>query len=79
MSEVQEKVAEFLSSQGMYHGDIDMDAVCSTFLKEMKTGLDGLESSLAMIPTYIETGKELPADEPVIVMDEFSGGCGPLR
>ena len=69
MSEVQEKVAEFLSSQGMYHGDIDMDAVCDAFLKEMEAGLGGKESSLAMIPTYIETGKKTPADEPVIVID----------
>jgi hexokinase len=69
MSEVQEKVAAFLSSQGMYHGDIDMDAVCSSFLKEMEACLGGKENSLAMIPTYIETGKKLPTNEPVIVMD----------
>ncbi len=69
MSEVQEKAAEFLSSQGMYHGDIDMEGVCRLFIEEMEAGLQGKESSLAMIPTYIETGKALPENEPVIVMD----------
>jgi hexokinase len=69
MSEVQEKVAGFLKSQGMYHGDIDMELVCGLFLKEMEAGLGGKENSLSMIPTYIETGKKLPIDEPVIVMD----------
>ncbi|MFA5424481.1 MAG: hexokinase, partial [Phycisphaerae bacterium] len=32
-------------------------------------GLAGQDSSLAMIPTYIEMGKSLPVGEPVIVMD----------
>lgn len=68
MSEVQEKVAAFLKLKGMYHGDIDMEGLCGTFLEEMEAGLQG-NCSLAMIPTYIETGKELPADEPVIVLD----------
>ncbi len=69
MSEIQEKVTVFLKSHGMYHGDIDMDGVCRLFLEEMEAGLAGGESTLAMIPTYIETGRKLPTDEPVIVMD----------
>jgi hexokinase len=69
MSEVQEKAAEFLRSHGMYHGDVDMEEVAELFLEQMEAGLAGRESSLAMIPTYIETGKRLGVDEPVIVMD----------
>ncbi len=69
MSEVQEKVAAFLSSHGMYHGDIDMERICGLFTEQMEAGLAGRDSSLAMIPTYIEMGKALPASEPVIVMD----------
>jgi hexokinase len=69
MSEVREKVAEFLKSHGMYHGDVDMEAVCGEFLKEMEAGLTGRESSLAMIPTYIEPGKTLPVNERVVAMD----------
>ena len=69
MSEVSQKVAGFLKSHGMYHGDIDMEEVCGAFLEEMAAGLAGLQSSLAMIPTYIETGKALPANKPVVAMD----------
>ena len=69
MSDIQEKVAAFLSSHGMYHDDISADQVCEMFLGQMKAGLAGADSSLAMIPTYIETDRELPANEPVIVMD----------
>ncbi len=69
MGEVQEKAAEFLKSHGMYHGDIDMEQVCGLFLEQMEAGLAGRESTLAMIPTYIEMDRRLPADEPVIVMD----------
>ncbi len=69
MSEVRQKVAQFLKLHQMYHGDIDMEQMCGVFLNEMAAGLAGRESSLAMIPTYIETGKVLPANKPVVVMD----------
>ncbi|MEE8577254.1 MAG: hexokinase, partial [candidate division Zixibacteria bacterium] len=69
MSDIQEKVTSFLSSHGMYHGDIEMHQCCDVFIDEMQQGLAGRDSSLAMIPTYIETDRELPANEPVIVMD----------
>jgi len=63
------RVKEFLSSQGMYHGDIKIQETCDVFLGEMDKGLAGKKSSLAMLPTYIGTERELPHDEPVIVMD----------
>ena len=69
MSDIQEKTTKFLSSHGMYHGDISVDQVCESFLNQMEAGLASKDSSLAMIPTYIETDRELPANEPVIVMD----------
>jgi hexokinase len=69
MSEVQEKIAEFLKSHGMYHGDIDMEEIAGLFTEQMEAGLAGRESTLAMIPTYIEMDRRLPTDEPVIVMD----------
>jgi hexokinase len=49
--------------------DIDIDKSCSSFLEEMQKGLAGEDSSLQMIPTYIETGKDVPTNEPVIVVD----------
>lgn len=53
----------------MYYEDIDMGVCCDEFLSEMRAGLAGTNSSLAMIPTYIETQKELPKNQPVIVID----------
>ncbi len=69
MGEIRDKVRRFLKDNGMYYEDIDMDACCDIFLEEMQAGLTGKDSSLAMIPTYIEVGKDIPAGKPVIVLD----------
>ncbi|TKJ32346.1 MAG: hexokinase [Planctomycetes bacterium B3_Pla] len=69
MREIKDKVRRFLKDNAMYHEDIDMDALCDVFSEEMRTGLAGKDSSLAMIPTYIEVGKKIPAGKPVIVLD----------
>ncbi len=69
MKETKNKVAAFLARQGMYHGDIRMEDICGVFLDEMNKGLTGTESSLAMLPTYVETEREVPRNKPVIVMD----------
>ncbi len=69
MGKIRERVEEFLSGQGMFHGDISTEDTCDVFLKEMDKGLAGEKSSLAMLPTYIETERELPRNKPVIVMD----------
>lgn len=69
MNELKKKVISFLIKHGMYHGDIDMDQTCGVFLDEMAKGLTGTDSSLAMLPTYIETERQLPRNKPVIVMD----------
>jgi hexokinase len=53
----------------MYHGDIKIQETCDVFLDEMDKGLANKKSSLAMLPTYIGTERELPRDTPVIVMD----------
>jgi hexokinase len=66
---IRRQVAEFLSKQGMYHGDISMRKTCGVFLREMDKGLAGGKSSLAMLPTYIETRRAVPLNKPVIVMD----------
>ncbi|MBN2316708.1 MAG: hypothetical protein JXM79_22465 [Sedimentisphaerales bacterium] len=69
MKELRGKVRRFLKQSQASHHDIDMDQLCEIFLSEMRHGLAGLESSLAMIPTYIEVGQDVPADQPVIVLD----------
>ena len=69
MKEIRDKVRLFLKDNGMYHEDIDMDKFCDIFSDQMHRGLAGSDSSLAMIPTYIEVGADIPADKSVIVLD----------
>ena len=69
MIEIKDKVRRFLKDNEMYYEDIDMDVCCDIFMQEMLNGLEGKDSSLAMIPTYIEVGKEISAGKPVIVLD----------
>jgi hexokinase len=69
MIEIKDKVKLFLKDSQMYHKDIDMDMCCDIFIQEMQAGLEGRESSLAMIPTYVEVGKDIPVGKPVIVLD----------
>ncbi|UCD52454.1 MAG: hypothetical protein JSW27_07420 [Phycisphaerales bacterium] len=69
MKDVKNNVASFLAKHGMYHADIDIDQTCGLFLEEMTRGLTTNDGSLAMLPTYIETERELPRNTPVIVMD----------
>ncbi|MHC4265396.1 MAG: hexokinase family protein [Planctomycetota bacterium] len=69
MSNVQDKVIEFLKRYEMNPEETDFDVHVEVFLEEMKKGLAGQESSLAMIPTYIEPSAEVPKEVPVIVMD----------
>jgi len=69
VEEVRSRVKTFLANRGMYHEDISIQDTCDLFLDEMDKGLAGRDSSLAMLPTYIETERELPRNTPVIVMD----------
>ncbi|HUT46308.1 MAG TPA: hypothetical protein VMX36_08470 [Sedimentisphaerales bacterium] len=69
MKEIRDKVRHFLKDNGMYHEDIVMEKFCDVFTEEMHSGLAGEDSSLAMIPTYIEAGRDIPAGERVIVLD----------
>ncbi len=69
MKEIQNKVQNFLKQNGMDPDDVSMDQVVQVFLDEMEKGLTGQQSSLAMLPTYIETEAEIPTGKSVIVMD----------
>lgn len=53
----------------MTASDINMQEVVENFLSEMQAGLAGRDSSLRMIPTYIETDNDLVANQPVIAID----------
>jgi len=69
VEEVKAKVKVFLDKNDMNPAHIDMEKTCQIFLKEMERGLAAEQSSLAMLPTYIETERRIPLNKPVIVMD----------
>lgn len=65
MNEAQQFIKKHqLSAENMSTNDLVND-----FLSEMAAGLSGKESSLLMIPTYIEADKQLTANLPVIAID----------
>lgn len=69
MSPTKKRVDKFIAESSLDAGAIDPEAVLKDFLEEMKRGLNGRKSSLAMIPTFITTDKPVPAGRPVIVVD----------
>ena len=73
IEKIRSKVADFLKKNEMDHEDIDIEKYINIFIEEMRNGLAGQDSSLEMIPTYIEIGKEVPINEPVIAID--AGGA----
>jgi hexokinase len=73
IEKIRKNVTGFLKKNAMVPEDIDIENYCTLFIEEMQKGLAGHNSSLEMIPTYIEIGKEVPINEPVIVID--AGGA----
>jgi len=53
----------------MHPRDIDPRTCTAEFLNEMTRGLQGKPSSLAMLPTFIETAAAVQADRRVIALD----------
>lgn len=62
-------ITEFLSARRMHFAAINAEKCCDDFVAEMTRGLNGEPSSLVMIPTYIETAREVPRGQPVIALD----------
>lgn len=60
---------DFLKSHKMTAADISIKEVVNAFLSEMEKGLAGEESSLLMLPTYIEADGEVKANDPVVAID----------
>ncbi|HPF50061.1 MAG TPA: hypothetical protein PK335_00735 [Draconibacterium sp.] len=63
------KAIDFLKAHKMTADSINMKEVVNSFLIEMEKGLAGEESSLLMLPTYIEADGEVKANEPVVAVD----------
>jgi hexokinase len=64
-----EKVKRFLEENRLRSSDIDIDKLVGIFTEEMIKGLEGKESSLRMIPTYIEGENDFLTDIPVLAID----------
>ena len=62
-------VENFLRNHKLMATDIDFGYLVSTFSDEMIRGLEGKNSSLRMIPTYIEPENEFLKDTPVLAID----------
>ncbi len=69
MDKIKAKVVDFLKKYEMDFEDIDIDGNVRSFLDDMQQGLAGRQSSLEMIPTYIETEKDIPVNKPVLAID----------
>jgi hexokinase len=59
----------FLEKHNLRASDFNMEDLVSVFTSEMIKGLEGKESSLRMIPTYIEAENDFFTDVPVLAID----------
>ena len=64
-----DKCSAFLERHMLNAAEIDDDKVLSFFMSEMDKGLEGKDSSLQMIPTYIGTDAVIEDGKSVIVLD----------
>jgi hexokinase len=60
---------DFLKKNKLRAADIDIQQMVEVFTDEMNRGLEGKESSLRMIPTYIEADNEFMTEVPVVAID----------
>ena len=60
---------DFIKKNKIRAADIDMQQLVEEFTSEMVKGLEGSESSLRMIPTYIEADNEFLTEVPVVAID----------
>lgn len=69
MNQVKRRVQDFLIQYQMDAGRLDMEEYSQGFRAQMRRGLEGGPSSLSMLPTYLEVGREVPRNRKVIVLD----------
>ncbi len=64
-----DRISRFIQAEGLDAENLPIDQILKDFHKEMKAGLAGKTSSLAMIPTFISVDVPVPAFQPVIALD----------
>lgn len=60
---------QFLIENGMHEDCIDFGESVNRFIAHMKAGLKGQNSSLMMLPTYINLSSNFPRNETVLAID----------
>lgn len=68
VEKIREEVSQFLKENKMSYKDIDFEKETSQFISHMIKGLSS-QSSLKMIPTYIDPFSTFSYGEPMIVLD----------
>ena len=66
---VHKEVEAFLSRHQMHFDLIDWNGETRFLAKQMKAGLEGVPSSLMMIPSFVMLKRQIPAGEKTIVVD----------
>ena len=69
MNQDRVAVEQFLRDTGMHPEAISLRDTVDHMINEMENGLAGRQSSLAMIPTYVEADAGIPSGEKVVVLD----------
>ena len=66
---MHKEVEAFLSRHQMHFDLIDWNGETRFLAKQMKAGLEGVPSSLMMIPSFVMLKRQIPAGEKTIVVD----------
>jgi hexokinase len=64
-----DKAKQFLEAHKMAASNLDIKVLVDSFLKEMEDGLAEPDSTLLMLPTYIEAEGEVVPNQPVVAID----------
>ena len=65
----KQRVRDFLAKYDQLPEGVDLQKCMDAMLEEMQQGLDGRDSSLMMIPTYLSSNGAAKLEEPVIAID----------
>jgi hexokinase len=69
MTSIQAKTQQFILDQGLGYAHIIAGEFFLAFQNEMRKGLKGEASCLAMLPTYVNVDRHIPPHRPVLVID----------
>ena len=63
------ELSDFAHSYGFHYDSVNPDTMIKEILTEMEHGLDGSDSSLPMIPSYITPANSIPPGKTVLALD----------